>query len=216
MEILFRPATQADLSFVAWCNYKATSPKPGFSYWEPLLEDFNTSVLKFIETVLAHNALSWGQVEDFVLGTYNGKPVCGASGFVMPSHDYSPLRLDCLPRVAEALHWPDQYLTIFKERYEQVWSDPHEETLKPSGEWTIECVAVAEQFRKQGLGKQLITSLLDAGKKRECRSAGIAVTLDNSAAEALYKSVGFQSYITYWAAYFEGYYPGSHKFRKML
>jgi hypothetical protein len=120
MELEFPPATRADLSFVAWCNYEATSSRLGFSYWDPLLEGLNTDTQNFIQTVLAHNALVWGQVEDFVLGELEGKPVFGASGFVMAEEDYRPLRLERLAAVAHTLGWSDELLAQFQKRYQQV------------------------------------------------------------------------------------------------
>ncbi|WP_128543216.1 GNAT family N-acetyltransferase [Larkinella soli] len=214
--IPFRSATRSDLPFVAWCNYEATSPYPGFSYWDPLLDGFHTDTHEFIQTVLAHDALAWGRVEDFVVGELDNQPVCGASGFVMAPEDYRPLRLDRLAVVAQTLGWSTEQLALFEERYRQVWSDPHDPTLKPTGEWTIECVAVQADYRHRGLGKQLLEAVIDLGRAQGYRTAGIAVTLGNEGAHALYRSVGFDPYLTYWPAYFHGQYPGTQKFIKTL
>lgn len=37
-DVLVRRTTRQDLPFVAWCNQEATSPEPGFCYWDALPE----------------------------------------------------------------------------------------------------------------------------------------------------------------------------------
>lgn len=56
-----RQGTRADIPFLAWCNYEATSPAPGFCYWDPLVAETETPTLTFIEAVLAADALAWGR-----------------------------------------------------------------------------------------------------------------------------------------------------------
>jgi len=98
-----RQGTHADIPFLAWCNYEATSPAPGFCYWDPLLADTSTATLAFIEAVLAVDALAWGRCEEFLILEERGRPLGGASGFTMDSANYRPLRLDRLPAVAQGL-----------------------------------------------------------------------------------------------------------------
>lgn len=215
-ELLFRQATRDDLPFVAWCNYEASSPYPGFCYWDPLLEGTNTSTMSFIEAVFQADALAWGRVEDFMLVEENGKPIAGASGFVMDQHDYRPLRLDRLPVVAQALQWSQTMLDGFVSGYEAVWSDPLDATLAPSAPWVIECVAVVAEARGRGVGKQLMRALLDKGAQLGHPHAGIAVTMGNDVAQHVYEAVGFQMYVTYGTEYFDNQYPGTVKYRTAL
>jgi ribosomal protein S18 acetylase RimI-like enzyme len=142
--------------------------------------------------------------------------VCGASGFRMSETDYRPLRLERLQAVKNTLGWSEKTLNTFAERYEQVWQDPLDVTLKPSGEWTIECVAVLPEWRGKGVGKHLLEALEKRGLEQGCRSAGISVTVGNEAAAGLYQAVGFNPYITYWASYYNGYFPGTAKYTKTL
>ncbi|MBC8044355.1 MAG: GNAT family N-acetyltransferase [Rhizobacter sp.] len=216
MNITFRAAEKADLPFVAWCNYEATSPSPGFCYWDPLLEDSGTDTMQFIKTVFEQDALAWGRVEDFIIGEIAGEPVCGASGFAMDEADYRPLKMNRLPDVQRALGWTDDMREKFVEQYEAIWRDPLDATLKASGDWTIECVAVASEHRCKGLGKALMHAVLETGKKKGHSSAGISVTLGNTAAETLYEAIGFKPYATYWSEYFGGEFPGMAKFKMNL
>lgn len=215
-ELLFRQATRDDLAFVAWCNYEASSPYPGFCYWDPLLEGTHTPTMTFIEAVFRADALAWGRVEDFMLVEQNGQSIGGASGFVMDSRDYRPLRLDRLPLVAETLHWDRTMLDGFLKGYEAVWSDPLDITLAPSAPWIIECVAVVPEARGRGAGKQLMRALLEKGAQAGHLHAGISVTMGNAAAQRVYESVGFRMYVTYGAEYFNNQFPGTIKYRATL
>lgn len=215
-ELVIRHATRADIPFLAWCNYEASSPSPGFCYWDPLLEGLNTETMAFIEAVFHAEALAWGKAEDFMIVEADGKPIAGASGFTMDSADYRPLRLDRTADVAQALGWNDEMLAGFLAGYTAVWSDPHDTTLAPSAPWIIECVAVVPEARGQGVAKRLMLALLEEGRKRGHSHAGISVTNGNTPAQRVYEGVGFQLYMIYGAEYFDGAFPGSTKYRMKL
>lgn len=208
-----RQGTRDDIPFLAWCNYEASSPAPGFCYWDPLVAETGTPTMTFIKAVLAVDALAWGQCEDFLILEANGRPLGGASGFTMASSDYRPLRLDRLPAIAQRLGWSDTSLARFQQGYEAVWSDPQDTTLAPSAPWTIECVAVVPEARCQGVAKTLLRALLDRGRALGHSAAGIAVTLGNEPARRVYEALGFQMYVTYGAAYFGDAFPGTIKYR---
>jgi ribosomal protein S18 acetylase RimI-like enzyme len=215
-DLKVRSATREDIPFLAWCNYEATSPEPGFSYWDPLLGALDTDTMRFIEAVLRADALAWGSPEDFFIIEEAGKPVGGASGFVMDTNDYRPLRLERLGEVANLLGWDEAKLAQFRQGYEAVWSDPLDTTLAPSAPWIIECVAVVPEARGRGVAKQLIRAIVDAGKARGFSHAGISVTLGNEPARRVYEGVGFQMVVTYGAEYFDGQFPGTIKYRMRL
>lgn len=215
-ELVIRHATRDDIPFLAWCNYEASSPAPGFCYWDPLLEGLNTETMAFIEAVFRAEALAWGGAEDFMIVEAGGKAIAGASGFTIDSADYRPLRLERMPQVAQALGWNDGMLEGFLAGYQAVWSDPHDTTLAPSASWIIECVAVVPEARGQGVAKRLMLALLDEGKKRGHTHAGISVTNGNAPAQRVYEGVGFQLYMVYGAEYFDGVFPGTTKYRIKL
>lgn len=211
-----RRATREDLSFVAWCNYESSSPYPGFCYWDPLLEGLNTPTMQYIEAVFRADALAYGRVENFFIIEEDGKLLGGASGFEMSPTDYRPLNLERMPDVAKLLGWTDAMLQTFLERYSQVWRDPQDVTLAPSAPWTIECVAVVPEARGQGVGKQLLTAIMEAGKTQGHTHVGIAVTAGNEPAQKLYEALGFKMMVTYGAEYFDDAFPGTIKYRRAL
>lgn len=211
-----RRATRNDIPFLAWCNVEATSPEPGFCYWDPLLEATGTPTTRFVEAVLRQGALAWGEVEQFFVLEEGGKPVAGASAFSMRSDDYRPLRLERLADVARDLGWSDDALNAFCTGYERVWSDPKDATLAPHAPWIIECVAVIPEARGRGLTRALFEALFDEGRRLEHARVGISVTTDNLPAQRAYEAIDFQLYVQYGADYFDGAFPGTTKYRLRL
>jgi ribosomal protein S18 acetylase RimI-like enzyme len=172
--------------------------------------------MKFIEALFQADALAFGKVEDFFVVEEAGKLVGGASGFVMDSEDYRPLRLSRLAQVAALLGWDDAALGQFRAGYEGVWRDPKDVTLAASAPWTIECVAVRPEARGRGIAKTLLRAIVAEGKRLGHSQVGIAVTNGNEPARRVYEALGFQLYVMYGAEYFDGMFPGTTKYRMRL
>jgi ribosomal protein S18 acetylase RimI-like enzyme len=211
-----RRATRDDIPFLAWCNFEATSPHPGFCYWDPLLEHTGTPTMQFIEAVLHHDALAWGAPEQFFILEENAQPIAGASAFTMDSNDYRPLHLERLQAVAQDLNWSNETLERFLVGYGQVWREPKDRALAPQAPWIIECVAVRPEQRGRGMTRRLFEALFDEGRRLGHAEVGISVTTGNQPAERAYEAIGFQLYLRYGSEYFGGAFPGTTKYRLKL
>lgn len=66
--------------------------------------------------------------------------------------------------------------------------------LAPRGakEGDIQTIAVAPEARRKGLGRVLMTSLMNEARRRGAREIFLEVRADNPTAEALYASLGFE------------------------
>lgn len=66
--------------------------------------------------------------------------------------------------------------------------------LAPRGakEGDIQTIAVAPEARRRGLGRVMMTSLLNEARGRGAREVFLEVRADNPGAEALYASLGFE------------------------
>ncbi|CAD6004283.1 ribosomal protein S18-alanine N-acetyltransferase [Agreia sp. COWG] len=66
--------------------------------------------------------------------------------------------------------------------------------LAPAGahEGDIQTIAVAPDVRRRGLGRVLMTSLMNEARRRGLREVFLEVRADNPHAEALYASLGFE------------------------
>lgn len=214
--LTFRRANSDDLDFIAYCNYTASSPSPGFCYWDSLIEGFGIETMTFIRQAISLEVLAWCRISDFFIAENTETPVAGASCFVMNQDDYRPLDLKNISKLYNVFKWSSEQIKQFEDRYETVWYNPQDETLQPSGTWTIECVAVVEQFRGQGIGKDLLAHIIKEAQNAEIESIGISVTVGNEIADRLYLSVGFQRYVTFFSEYYFNQFPGTKKFRLRL
>jgi len=212
----FRTATIDDIDFVSLCNYISTSPSPGFCYWDPLIEGLGVDTITFIKSAIHHEVLSWCRIDDYIIVTNDSEKLAGASRFVMSERDYRPFNLEKATALYTDLHWSAEDIKKFEERYASVWVDPKDETLRPSGTWTIECVAVLESARGRGIGKALMLHIIEEAKAKGIDSIGISVTPGNDIAKNLYISAGFKPYITYFKEYYYDMFPGTEKFRIRL
>jgi ribosomal protein S18 acetylase RimI-like enzyme len=206
-------ATPDDLDFVAYCNYTASSPSPGFCYWDLLIEGLGIETMAFIRQAIVLDVLAWCRISDFFILEHQGIPIAGAACFVMNKDDYRPINLTKIGKLYNVLAWNEHQIEQFEEKYQMVWNNPQDETLQPSGIWTIECVAVVEEFRRQGIGRTLLEHIIAEARNNAIESIGISVTVGNEIAERLYLSVGFQRYITFFSDYYFDRFPGTAKFR---
>lgn len=92
-DLTIRGATRHDLDFVAWCNYTASSPAPGFCWWDPPIEGFGIETITFIRQAVALDVLAWCRIADFVIAENGSIPLAGAARFVMREDDYRPLNI---------------------------------------------------------------------------------------------------------------------------
>lgn len=61
-----------------------------------------------------------------------------------------------------------------------------------AGEAQIYNIAIAPEYRKQGIGEALLMHLIEAGRERGCALVTLEVRAGNEAAMALYKKLGFR------------------------
>ena len=62
----------------------------------------------------------------------------------------------------------------------------------------IYAIHVQEQYRRQGLARQICTGLLREGMKKGAENAYLQVVQGNLGAHRLYASLGFDHFYTYW------------------
>ncbi|MEM9502740.1 MAG: GNAT family N-acetyltransferase [Cyanobacteria bacterium P01_E01_bin.43] len=212
-----RPATTADIPFLARIEYEASLPPLNQCFWEELLQGTGTSALLFIAAKLKAAASNWGNVADFLILSEQGQPVAAAAGYIPNLDDYCPLRLSRLSAIADELNWSPATAAAFRDRYLELWGgDLRPDFLTPQAPWIIENVAVLPEARGRGLGKALLNALLQEGKSQQHSHAGIMVINGNDAAQHTYESIGFKPYQTFYSHYFSEHadmeFPGITKF----
>ena len=149
-----RPATTADIPFLARIEYEASLPPLNQCFWEELLQGTGTPTLLFIAAKLKAAASNWGNVADFLVLSEQGQPVAAAAGYVPNPDDYCPLRLSRLAAIANELNWSPATAAAFRDRYLELWGgDLRPDFLTPQAPWIIENVAVLPEARGRELGK---------------------------------------------------------------
>jgi ribosomal protein S18 acetylase RimI-like enzyme len=213
-----RPATPADIPFLAWTEYEASLPPGNYSYWDYPIMGFDIESIPFIETVLRTGAGAWGEVEDFVILERAGQPVAAAAGIVAtPELSEGPVRVRRIEALAAALGWTPETTATFRERYLQAWPNPNgNPILLPQAPFIIESVAVVPEARGQGLVAHLIQHLCEKAQALGCDSVGISAANGNDSARRAYEKLGFELYVAFGPAFFGGAFPGYSKFKRSL
>ena len=62
-----------------------------------------------------------------------------------------------------------------------------------AGDGNITNIAVAENYRQQGIGYNLLLELIDLCKNNDCPDLTLEVRVSNKAAQNLYKKAGFEN-----------------------
>lgn len=123
-----RPATSADVPFLAHMQHEASLPPANFSFWDIALMGMDIDTLRFIETVMRLNAGAWGSVDQFLIMEQAGRPIAAAAG-IEPDDAFArgPVRIADIDRIGVALGWSPEATEAYRERYEEQWPDPEGE-----------------------------------------------------------------------------------------
>lgn len=211
-----RAATAQDIPFLAKMDVEASLPPFGRSFWDELLESTGTDTLTFLEAMFREAASNWGDVSDFIILESDGVPVATCAVFKpkpTPATE-GPLNLERLDQIAGALSWSDDAKNTFRAAYEKVWSGDTG-FLNPQADLIIETVAVAPDYRGNGLGTALMHAAFARGRDLGADNIGIMVIHGNDGAQALYEK-HFEPFATFHGAYFDHEFPGLTKYRASL
>lgn len=77
-------------------------------------------------------------------------------------------------------------------KYNSLGLDLHPDQETWPGEWYLEMIAVAENYRGHGIGKKLINEVIKHAKTQGINSISLNVDFDNKRAKKLYESQGFR------------------------
>jgi ribosomal-protein-alanine acetyltransferase len=86
------------------------------------------------------------------------------------------------------------YLVAVAAHADDATIDGYAGLLAPRGakEADIQTIAVAENARRNGIGRELVAALMTAAAQRGASEVFLEVRADNPAAQALYRSFGFE------------------------
>ena len=207
--ICIRPATSADIPFLANNIHEACLQPLNHCFFDDLVDGLGVDGIGFLEGLLRAGASAWGGVEDSHILEEGGVPVASAFGYVPDPEDCRPFRLSRFPQLATELGWTPEQTEEFRARYETMASiDECANVFQPQAEFILEYVAVVPEARGRGLIKILLQAILAQAKTRGFASAGIMIINGNDSAAHVYTSLGFKPYCAYYEDFFADSVPG--------
>ena len=183
-----RPATAADVDFVAWVILAASRSQLPLGAWDHYVASDEARVLSLIQRMVTQDVRSFCRWEGFLLAEVDGTPAAALSGYT--SSDPAMANPD--PAIAAAsraaLGWSDPELQAAGARLGAFLTCV---TEPPPDTWVIEWVATRPEFRRRGLVHELLLAILDAGRRRGLTRSQIMVFIGNTAARCAYERAGF-------------------------
>ncbi len=185
--IQIRGARPQDSTFLAQVILRAGRSHLAKGYWDLAVEDDAYDRLDLIEMLTVLDARSSCHYSGFHVATVNGVlagAVAGydplAEGFMEAGH--------ALAEGFDFLEWSAEQVGSAYSRLEPLT------TCLPRfsrGAWVVEWVGVKPAFSGLGVAGQLLAAVVGTGRSRGYRLAQVATYVDNEAAIALYRHLGF-------------------------
>jgi translation initiation factor 4G len=183
-----RPATPADVPFLAWVILAASRSHLPLGAWDHFLASPERDVLRFLTRMVAQPTPSFCRWEGFLVAEVDGVPAAGLSGYAPTD----PGMANPDPAIADAARttfaWDEANLRAADQRLAKFVTCVSE---VPPDTWAVEWVATRPEFRRRGLVHELLRAVLDVGRARGFRHAQIMVFIGNTAAQCAYERAGF-------------------------
>jgi len=212
--IVCRPATRADVPFLAEIEEIASTPPFERSMWAELAEPFGVRTRVFLEAMLDADASSWGGVDDFLVLEADGRPAAACAVYDAPPGpcDRRALDLSRLGGIAARLGWDAATARAFRDAYEAAWGPPDPVFLQPQAPAIVEAVGVLPACRGLGLGDRLMAEAKAEARRRGHDALGVMAIHGNDRAHRLYAR-HFERWATFHEAAFDHRFPGVTKYR---
>ncbi|MEE8478275.1 MAG: GNAT family N-acetyltransferase [Gemmatimonadales bacterium] len=185
--IQIRVARPQDSTFLAQVILRAGRSHLAKGYWDLAVEDDAYDRLDLIEMLTVLDARSSCHYSGFHVATVNGVLAGAAAG-------YDPLA-EGFMEAGHALAEGFDFLEWSAEQVGSAYSrlEPFTTCLPrfSRGAWVVEWVGVKPAFSGLGVAGQLLAAVVGTGRSRGYRLAQVATYVDNEAAIALYRHLGF-------------------------
>ncbi len=185
--IQVRSARPQDSTFLAQIILRSGRSHLAKGYWDLAVEDDGYDRLDLIEMLTVLDTRSSCHYSGFHVATVNGVLAGAAAG-------YDPLAegfLEAGHALAEGfdfLEWSADEVSAAYARLK-----PYTTCLPrfSRGAWVVDWVAVKPTFSGLGVAGRLLAAVVGTGRSRGYRLAQVATYVDNEAAIALYRRLGF-------------------------
>lgn len=189
MDIAIRPATLADVPFIAWVQQEAARSHLPRGFWDIAFPGDETERLRMVGRISAAPPRSFCHWSGFLIAELNGHVAAGLSAYTQASIAGGSALFEAMNEAFDAAQWSDAQRQGLGERLA-----PFLLCLPETAEdaWVVEWVATKPEYRGKGLIRALLHAVLELGHARGHAQAQIAVLIGNTPAQRAYESVGFR------------------------
>lgn len=189
MEITIRPASEADVPFLAWVQQEAARSHLPRGFWDLAFPGDEADRLRIIGRIAAAKARSFCHWSGFLIAEADGRVAAALSGYTKPSESAGSLLFEAMGAALDAENWSPkrrQAIGVAMAPFMTCLPDTAEDA------WVIEWVATRPEYRGKGLVRTLLHEILARGRQRRFTQAQIAVLIGNTPAQRAYEGVGFK------------------------
>lgn len=186
MQISIRKATPKDSKFLSWVILEASHSHLGDSsgLWNLVFPESEHDRMIYLEKLILSSHVSFCHYSLYLIAEVDGKPVSALAGFdpnLVTDDNFINAMIDILPKplINSVLGSMTPYVTCLIE--------PDKDS------WVIDMVATKPEYRRLGLSKKLLLSILQNGFEAGFRKAELLILIGNIAAQKAYEKIGFKT-----------------------
>jgi translation initiation factor 4G len=187
MDAVIRPARESDASFVAWTQQTAARSHLERGFWDVAVPGPDAPRLELIAALARSAPESFCHWKRFLVAEADGAPAAALSGYEPARHGGGAF-IEALAATLQRSRWSSAEIEALYARTASFMTCIPE---TPDDAWVVEWVATVPAQRGRGHVKQLLESILEAGRRQGYRRAQIAVLIGNTPAQKAYEGAGF-------------------------
>ena len=188
MAIHIRHGRADDADFLAWVMFSASRAHLARGLWDLIIGAEQAGCLHYLRRLALAEPRSLYHYESFLVAEIDGAPAAALCGF--ETHGAWEIVGDAMANVQRDLGWTDMDATASYQRIAPIWT-----ACMPSdagADFAVESVATLPEYRRRGLIRALLDTVLQDAAQRGYRLAQITTYLGNDAAQLAYEKSGFQ------------------------
>jgi GNAT superfamily N-acetyltransferase len=187
VNVKIREARSEDAEFLAWVMLTAARSHLALCFWDLAIPGPERPRVEVISDLARSAAATFVRFDGFLVAEHDGRPVAGLSAY-----DSAQKNLDQFIKAAQqvlaARDWSPEHFGLLLQRMAPATSCMPD---SPPGTWIVEWVAAKPEARGKGIAGQLLSAILERGRKSGYRDAQIAYLIGNDPARVAYERVGF-------------------------
>ncbi|HTC35146.1 MAG TPA: GNAT family N-acetyltransferase [Bryobacteraceae bacterium] len=187
MAFRIRHGRAGDADFLAWVMFSASRAHLARGLWDLIIGADEAGCLDYLRRLAFAEPRSLYHYESFLVAEVDGTPAAALCGF--QTQGAWEIVGDAMANVQRDLGWTDMDATASYQRIAPIWT-----ACMPSdagADFAVESVATLPEYRRRGLVRALLDTVLQDAVQRGCRLAQITTYLGNDAAQSAYEKSGF-------------------------